>query len=189
MTGTLVKKAQNAAFTGLTLSASAQSDITVTSLTLRGNASTTVAGNLNAVAFATRVTSLALFDGDKQVGLAKAPDTTTALAQITNMNLVVPKGTTKTLTIKATLASSAGTAGVDAIAVGIVNSSSIQAQDKDSNTVTPTIDSALSGETGSGQLSQAPSVKQTILNSGTISLQADSQPVSNIRLLGRTLFR
>ncbi len=181
VTGTLVKKAQNAAITGLTLSASAQSDITVTSLTIRGNASTTVLGTLNAAAFATRVTSLALYDGATQVGLAKAPDTTTALAQITNMNLVVPKGTTKTLTIKATLASSAGSAGADSIAVGIVDSSSIQAQDQDSNTVTPTIDSALTG----AQLGQAPSVKQTILNSGTIAFQADSQPVSNIVIAGK----
>ena len=109
---TLVKKQQNVAVAALTLTASAQSDITVTKLTLAGQA--TVSGCLtfggaacNLSNFSQRVTSLALYDGNTQVGLAKAPDSTTGKALIDNMNLVIAKGTTKTLTVKAAFASTA----------------------------------------------------------------------------------
>ena len=188
VTGTVVKKGQNVPIAGLTLGSSAQSDITITSLTLRGQANVNGAG-FTAASFATRVTSLALYDGATQVGLAKAPDTTTADAQITNMNLLIPKGMTKTLVVKATLASTVTTGGTnDVISVGIIanvgSTSAIQVQDQDSNTVTPTIDSILNSGT-SGQLTTAPSVKETLLNSGTITLQADSHPVSNIVVAGK----
>lgn len=186
VTGTLVKKSANVPIAGITLTASAQSDITITSLTLSGQATTTSAWS--AANFATRVTSLSLSDGGTQVGLAKAPDTTLGTAQISNMNLVIPKGTTKTLTILATLSSSADTAFNDAISVGIAansgSTSQIQAQDQDSNTVTPTISSVLNTGTN-GQLTTTPSVKQTILNSGTITLQSESQPVTNIVIAGK----
>lgn len=186
VTGTLVKKSANVPIAGITLTASAQSDITVTSLTLTGQATTTSAW---AVAnFATRVTSLSLSDGGTQVGLAKAPDTTLGTAQISNMNLVIPKGTTKTLTILATLSSTADTAFNDQISVGIAansgSTSQIQAQDQDSNTVTPTISATLNTGT-SGQLTTSPSVKQTILNNGTLTFQAESQPVTNIVIAGK----
>jgi hypothetical protein len=109
---TLVKKQQNVPVAALTLTASAQSDITVTKLTLAGQA--TVSGCLtfggaacNLSNFSQRVTSLALYDGNTQVGLAKAPDSTTGKALIDNMNLKVAKGTTKTLTVKAALAGAA----------------------------------------------------------------------------------
>ncbi len=184
VSGTLVKKAQNVPIAGVTLSASAQSDITVTSLTFRGQANI-AGGGYTAADFATRVTSIALYDGDTQIGLAHAPDTTTADAQITNMNLLIPKGTTKSLTVKATLASSASTGATkDVISLGISAASAIQAQDQDSNTVTPTLNTVLNSGI-SGQLTAAPSVKQTILNSGTITVQADSNPVSNIVIAGK----
>lgn len=191
VSGTLVKKQQNVAIAGLTLTASAQSDITLTNLTLAGQANLATSGcNGNAFGgaacnlsnFSQRVTSLAIFDGATQVGVAKAPDTTTGKAQITNMNLVIPKGTTKQLTVKASFSSTASsTSPYDKVAVGIASASDAQAQDQDSNTVTPTISSAVTGQaTGA-----APSVVQTILNSGTVTVQADSHPVSNIVVAGK----
>lgn len=185
VTGTLVKKSADAPIAGITLAASAQSDVTVTSLTLTGQAS--IAGAApTAPAFATRVTSLALFDGATQVGVAKAPDTVTGAAQITNMNMLVAKGTTKSLTVKATLASAAtAVAPNDWVSVGIAAAADIAAQDADSNTVNATLSSTLSSAVAPGQLSAAPSVKQTILKNGTITVQADSHPVTNIVVAGK----
>ncbi len=188
VSGTLVKKQQNVAIAGLSLTASAQSDITLTNLTLAGQAALATsgcafgAGSCAAANFAQRVTSLALYDGVTQVGQAKAPDTTSGKAQITNMNLVIPKGTTKNLTVMASFSSSASTTSpFDKVAVGIAAAADAQVQDQDSNTVTPAIDAAVTGQaTGA-----APSVVQTIRNSGTVTFQADSHPVSNIVVGGK----
>ncbi|MDQ7815057.1 MAG: hypothetical protein RDU25_04620 [Patescibacteria group bacterium] len=187
VSSTLVKKQQNVAVAGLVLSASAESDVTITNLTLAGQAAlasvNSFGGSATALAnFSQRVTSLALFDGDTQVGLAKAPDTTTGKAQITNMNLTIAKGTSKTLTVKASFSSTASTtAPYDKIAVGVAAAADITAQDADSNTVTPSLDTSVTNQaTGA-----APSVVQTILNSGTITVQADAHPVSNIVVAGK----
>lgn len=188
VSGTLVKKQQNVPVAGLNLSSSAESDITITNLTLAGQAALATSGcafgaGACAVAnFSQRVTSLALFDGATQVGLAKAPDTTTGKAQISNMNLVIPKGTTKNLTIHASFSSTASTTSpYDKIAVGIALTTDIQAQDQDSNTVTPNLDTAVSNQSTNA----APSVVQTILNSGSLTIQADAHPVSNIVVAGK----
>lgn len=184
---TLVKKQQNVPVAALTLTASAQSDITVTKLTLAGQA--TVSGCLtfggaacNLSNFSQRVTSLALYDGNTQVGLAKAPDSTTGKALIDNMNLKVAKGTTKTLTVKAAFASTAASsAPFDRISVGVAQASDVDSQDQDSNTVTPTLSSSVTNQaTGA-----SPSVIQTILNSGTLTVSAESHPVSNIAVGGK----
>jgi len=187
VSGTIVKKQQNVAVAGLTLTASAQSDVTVTNVTLAGQAALAGsgcafgAGACAAANFSQRVTSLALFDGTTQVGLAKSPDTVTGKAQISNMNLVIPKGTTKQLTVKASFSSSASTtAPYDKIAVGIATANDVQAQDQDSNTVLPTVSPAVVS-----QATGAPAVIQTILNSGTITIQADAHPVSNIVVAGK----
>ena len=180
---TLVKKQQNVPIAGLVLTASNESDITITNLTLTGQAALSTSGcNFGAGAcaadnFDQRVTSLALFDGSTQVGLAKAPDTTTGKAQITNMNLVIPKGTSKTLTVKASFSSTASTtAPYDKVAVGVASDNDITAQDADSNTVTPQLDPAVINQaTGA-----SPSVVITLLNSGTLTVQADAHPATTI---------
>jgi hypothetical protein len=178
---TLVKKQQNVPVAGLVLTASNESDITVTNLTLAGQAAlatTNIFGDGNSANnFDQRVTSLALFDGTTQVGLAKAPDATTGKAQITNMNLLVPKGTSKTLTVKASFSSTASsTAPYDQVAVGVASANDITAQDQDSNTVDPSLDAAVVTQaTGA-----APSVKITILNNGNLTVQADAHPATTI---------
>jgi hypothetical protein len=187
VTGTVVKKSANVPVAGLTLAASAQSDVTVTSFVLTGQAS--IAGAApTAAAFATRVTSLALFDGTTQIGLARAPDTTTGRATVSNMNLLIAKGTSKNLTVVATRASQASTTTNDWISVGVSAASDVTAQDQDSNTVSPTI-SALLGTGAAGQLSTSllslPSVRQVILKNGTLTVQADSHPVSSIVVAGK----
>jgi hypothetical protein len=181
VSGTIVKKQQNVAVSALTLTASAQSDITVTNLTLAAQANINGAGYLASSA-AQRITSLALYNGATQVGIAQAPDTTTGKAQISNMNLVIPKGTTVTLTVKASFSSTASaSAPFDKVSVGVASANDMQVQDQDSNTVSPTLDSAVVTEATGG----SPAVVQTIMNSGTITVQADAHPVSNIVVAGK----
>lgn len=159
VSGTLVKKQQNVQVAGLTLTAAAQSDITITNLTLTGQAALAASGcafgtgSCAAANFAQRVTSLALFDGATQVGQAKAPDTVTGKAQIANMNLLIAKGTTKNLTIVASFSSTASTtAPFDKIAVGVATANDIQAQDQDANTVVPSLDAAVTNQSTGGAI-------------------------------------
>ncbi len=189
VTGTVVRKQSNVDVVGIVLTSSAQSDITVTSLTLAGQADKATTGcagfgaaACNSAGLSARVTSLALYDGTMQVGLAKAPDTTTGKAQISNMNLVIPKSSSKTLMVKATFSSTASsTSPYDKIAVGIAAVADVSAQDQDSNTVTPTLSTTLTGQaTGA-----TPSVQQSVIPAGTITVQADGMPVSNIVIGGK----
>jgi hypothetical protein len=179
---TLVKKQQNVPVAGIVLTASSESDITITNLTLAGQAALATVNNFGIAGtsdnnFDQRVTSLALFDGNTQVGLAKAPDATTGKAQITNMNLLVPKGTSKTLTVKASFSSTASTtAPYDKVAVGIALPGDVTAQDQDSNTVDASLDTAVVAQATGG----TPAVVITLLNSGALTIQADAHPATTI---------
>jgi len=188
--GTIVKKSQNVPVAGLVLSAGAQSSVLITSLTLTCQAALASTG----IAFGTagalancdeRITSLSLWDGATQVGTAHAPDTTTGAAQISNLNLNIAAGTSKSLTVAATFSSAASTtAPFDQVSVGVAADGDVTAQDADSNTVTPSRSSSLDANADSN----APSVKQTILNSGTITFAADSNPVSTIVVAGKDVW-
>jgi hypothetical protein len=181
--GTVVKKQSGVAVGGITLEASNQSDVKVTSLSVSGKASLAGAA-YSASDFATRVTAISLWDGEVQVGDAKAPDTTTGKAQVTNMNFTIPKGTTKTLTVKATFSSSvATTAPFDRVAVGVGSpSTDISAQDQEANTVTPTVGTTLGGASpvAASQLGTNPPVVQEVRPNGVLTVQTEAHPVSNI---------
>ncbi len=186
VSGTIVKKAQNVPVVGVSLQVGSQSDVKVTNLTLACKADIGNTGTFVAADCASRITSLALYDGDTMIGTAKSPDTTTGLAQIANMNLTIPKGTTKTLTAKATFSSAATAApNYDRVAVGVT---SITAQDDDANTVTPTIDAKLDGTGANQQLGNTPDVRQTILASGTLTVAEDAHPASTIVVAGKDVW-
>lgn len=188
--GTIVKKSQNVPVAGIVLSTGAQSGVLVTNLTLTCQAqlaSTGVSfGSAGALANCNeRVTGLSLWDGSTQVGTAKAPDTTTGAAQITNLNLNIAAGTSKSLEVRATFSSAASTtAPFDKISVGVASASDIQAQDADSNTVTASLGAAVSANASGA----SPSVVQTILNSGTVTFTSDSHPVSTIVVAGKDVW-
>ncbi|MHB8830857.1 MAG: hypothetical protein ACYC44_01980 [Patescibacteria group bacterium] len=186
---TIVKKAQNKPVVGLSLTAGAQSDITVTNVVLKCQAQlgqvAGVATNFNTAAglaaCSQRIISLALYDGDTMVGLAHAPDSVTGEAPITNMNLKVLKSTTKSLTVKATLSSAASTTHTDLISVGLAATDMVTAQDEDSNTVsTAGVNVKLYGTAATQQLGATPSVYQTIINSGSITVATDANPATTI---------
>ncbi|MFZ2803644.1 MAG: hypothetical protein WA001_00310 [Patescibacteria group bacterium] len=174
--GTIVRKQANVPVSAFALTSSAQSDVTITSLTLSAIASIN-GGAWLASSAAQRITSLALYNGTTQVGIAQAPDTVTGRAVISNMNLLIPKGTTVTLTAEATFASQVtATPPYDRVAVGIASTSDIQAQDQSSNDVSATLDSSVTNEA----LGTSASVVQTVVNGGTLTVQADASPASNI---------
>jgi hypothetical protein len=100
------------------------------------------------------------------------------------MNLTIPAGTSKSLTIQADLTSTASTtAPYDQVAVGIAVVGNVTAQDQDSNTIVPTLAAAVVGQT-----TAAPSVVQTILNSGTVTYNTDSNPASTIVIAGKDVW-
>ncbi len=182
VSGTIVKNQANVAIAGLSLTAAVQSDITITSLTLTGSATLNGGVTYTVAQLSTLVSSLKLMDGTTQVGLSQAPDTTLGTAQISNMNLVIPKGTTKNLTVVAALTSSATTtSALDKIAVGVAAAADIAAQDGDSNSVVPTLSAGVVANAATA----AQVVLQTLLKNGTLSVQADSHPVSNIVVAGK----
>ena len=120
------------------------------------------------------------------MGLAKAPDTTTGDAQITNMNVIVPKGTTKTLTAKVTLASTvSSTTSTDRFALGVALAADVVAQDQDANSVTASLDAAVvSNAATTGQ-----TVIQSVLNGGTITFQQDGHPQTAIIVAGGSAWK
>lgn len=188
--GTLVKKQQKVPVAGIVLSAGAQSDVLITNLTLTCQAKLASTGVSFGAAAALadcneRFASLSLWDGTTQVGTAKAPDTTSGAAQITNLSLTIPAGTSKSLTVAADLTSSASTtAPYDQVSVGIASTNDVTAQDKDSNTVTPSLTSALTANANGA----SPSVIQTILNKGTVTYNVDANPASTLVVAGKDVW-
>ncbi|MEK7655956.1 MAG: hypothetical protein AAB386_04755 [Patescibacteria group bacterium] len=187
--GTLVKKSANVPVAGLVFSAGAQSAVTVTSITLTCQAA--LASN---AAFGTtgakdacldRISSLSLWNGTTQVGVAKAPDTTSGAAQISNTNLVIPAGQSINLTVQATFGSTASTTSpYDQIAVGIAADADVQAQDADSNSVTASRSQGVDDQSDSA----APSVKMTVRNSGVVTYSTDSNPSATIVVAGKDVW-
>lgn len=172
VSATAVKRQQNIDTAGYVFTAGAQSDVIVRTvkLTGRGNES----GSYTAAGLAGVVTSCALFDGSTQVGVSRSPDTTAGTMDITNMNLTIPKGTSKTLVVRCTADSSVnGTE--DMYAVGIAAAGDVTADDSDSNSVTASVSAAVVANSGA-----SPSLSQTVKDKGTLSIQTNNMRQSTI---------
>lgn len=186
---TVVKKQSGLAVAAFVFTAGAQSDVKVTDVTLECQGALATSGNAFSSTGAKadcdqRVTKLSLWNGNTMVGTPKAPDTTSGQAQITNMDLTVPAGSSLTLTAKADLASTASTTSpFDQFAVGVADSG-IQAQDNDANTVTASIDTAVDNQADGA----SPSVVVTIRNSGVVTYNTDANPVSTIIVAGKDVW-
>ncbi len=175
---TVVKKQGMIPAAGFVFTAGAQSNVTIKSvkLTGRGNLSGSYAvADLDDV-----VTQCALFDeSGAQHGVSASPDTTAGTVNITNMNVLIPSGTSKTLTAKCT-ADSVISGTEDLFAVGILTASTdVTAEDADANTVTATLSSQITGNAGA-----SPTLAQTVKNSGTITLATDNLRQSTILVGG-----
>ncbi len=170
--GTAVKKQANIPTAGFVFTAGDQSDISIKTVKLTG------AGSLDGTTYTAPlvddvVTACALYDGDTQVGLAQAPDTTAGTFNITNMNVLVPRGGSKTLVAKCT-ADSVVEGAADYIAIGIDNDVDVTAEDQEANTVVPTRSTQVDANVNGTIL------VQTIRNSGTLTISPDNLRQSTI---------
>lgn len=164
-----VKKQQMIASSGIVLTAGAQSDVTVRSVKLTGNGDENNQASYSAAEFAQVVTSCDLYEGDTKLGSTQSLDSTNGTVQITNMNLLVAKGTSKTLVAKCTADSSVVHANGDFFKVGIANVADIVAEDGDNNTITI---AAVPG------VAAAPA--QNVKNGGVVTIAADNLRSSTI---------
>lgn len=171
--GTAVKKEQNFPVVGFVFTAGDQSDISVKTVKLTGSASFN-GSFYGATTTKDVVTACALFDGATQVGLSQAPDTTAGTFNITNMNVTVPRGGSKTLVAKCTADSTVEGAS-DFIAIGIDNDIDVTAEDQEANTVTPSRSTQVDANAGG-----TPVLVQTIRNSGTLTIATDNLRQSTI---------
>lgn len=182
-----VKKEQNVPTVGFTFTAGNES-VTLQELTLIGQAdhggiagATFGSGASAKAALSKDATVLCLYDGATIVGLCKAPDAADGKAAITGMNLTIPANSSKTLTVKASLASTIQNPAGDKFAIGI---DSIMAVDAKSAPVAASVMPAVLYQANSA----FPSVVQTIRPSGTLSIVDDSHPASAIVVGGKDVW-
>lgn len=179
VSGTVVKKTQNAEVLSVGFTAGIN-DVKLTKLRVMCQASIHGAPYVAADCWK-RVTSLALFDGDNQVGVAQSPD----MQGITVFTpaWIVPNGMTKRLKLKASFAPSASiNEPWDKVAFGIASGST--AEDMVYGQAVA-VDIA---DTLANQLTQSPSVTTTVLNSGTLSIMEDGHPPSQIVVAGKDVW-
>lgn len=183
VSGTVVKKTQDAEALGIKATA-AGGAMMIKSVPLRCQASIHGAAYTSADCWQ-RITKLAIFDGNTQVGYAVAPNTDGQAPILPNY--LVPKGATKNLTVKASFASTASlTEPYDKISIGI--DGDVIAVDMVYN---QNVKADVSATLSNTQLSQTPVVTTTILPSGTLTIVADNHPPSQIVVAGQdywTLF-
>lgn len=177
---TIVKNQSNVDSVGLVFTAGAQSDMLITAVKLTGSGDTS--GSFALATLNDVINSCALYDGATQVGLSANPDTTAGTMNITNMNLTIPKGTSKTLVAKCTADSVVAQSTGDRYAVGIATASTdVTAQDADGNSVTASLTAGVTSNAGTtGQ-----AVIMTVKSGGTLTIATDSLRQSTI-LVGGT---
>ena len=176
---------------GIALTAGDAGDITAKKLTVRVYADSTggaAFGALGDIAANTIVSSVTLYDGADVVAGPKSltlvgatPYTTTVdwyKAQFDDLNIVIPKGGTKTLTAKVTLLNTM--AANTYIALDVDPDDDIIAEDTDSNTITATPTVSLNN-TGA-----AMNPEITVLTSGSLDAYSEGNPDAANLVAGST---
>jgi len=125
---TYINGATDVAMTGMNLTAGTGKDIKVTSIKL------TATGAGSCLTESDCVLTVKLFDGSTQIGETKSLSGTTVT--FNNLNLVVTKGTTKTLVAKATLNTLSTVTDGTTLHFDVAAATDITAQDNDGNSVT-----------------------------------------------------
>ncbi len=172
-----VKRMQNVPALGFMASAAGH-DILVNGLDLECRGSIN-GGPFQATDCQKLVTSVAVYRGADQVGLAWAPNTDGSLHF--SPQLVVPGGSSIALTVKMSISSNISPDWpYDRVAFGIKQVSS--AIDLITQQAPQII---LAPEVSTAQLSNAPIVSQTIRPSGTLKIEADGHPAAQIVIGGK----
>lgn len=167
----VVRGSQNVSLVGFSLRATSD-DIKITSIKISASLNTAT-GSVSTIN--SDLVNVALYDGSTRVSDIKSFSGSALPSTITfsNMNYIVPKGTTKVLTVKANISTAAQ---VDAgYFVYLAATTDVSAVDSQSNTVTPTGTTANSGAT----------VVATVLNVGDVTVAKatdDSESKSRIVL-------
>jgi len=149
---TYVQGVNGVALLGLSLRA-ISGDVKITSLKITASSST---GTLTSG----EVQNLALYDGITQVGDTKSLDSTALTATFDNLNLVIPSGATKVLTLKGNISSNATTGDIYYFYVAAADSSNLSVYDTDGNSA------SLSGTAANS----AKSVLITVTTTGTVTV-------------------
>ena len=175
--GSAVLKQANIPSVGLTFTSGDQSEVLIRSVKLTG-----IGSHNNAFWSATTtrdiVTSCGLFDGTTQLGASKVPDATTGEMNITSVNAAVPSGGSKTLTVKCT-ADSTVEGAADYYAIGVAAAVDVTADDDQSNSITSTLSAGVVANT-----TAANTIRQTVRNGGTLTIQTDGLRQSTILVAG-----
>lgn len=173
--GTAVKKQKAVASAGFVLTAGAQSNITVSAITVTGSASTTASGYTTA-GLASAVTACSLFDKDsgQQYGTSQNPDVTAGTMTFSSVNFPIPAGSSKTVIIKCDMATTFTNTNVT-YALGIA-SGGVTSQDSSGNNITASY--------GSGVTTNASTSNQTVIQTikanGSLTVATDSLRQSDI---------
>lgn len=125
---TYINGATNVALTGINLQAGLGKDVKVTSIKV------TAVGANSCATETDCVLTIRLYDGATAVSDAKSLSTDNAT--FSNLNIVIPKGTTKTITVKGDLATLSSVAGSTTIRADVAAATDVTAVDNDGNTVT-----------------------------------------------------
>jgi hypothetical protein len=131
---TVINGTSNVVVTGLNFKASDAKDLSIRSLTI------TAVGASSCTTETACVLSVRLFDGDTQVGSARS--LSGDKATFNNLNVMVGRGQTKTLTVRADLNRLSSIGGGTTLRLGLADSGDVIAQDSNGNTVTATVTSA-----------------------------------------------
>lgn len=180
--GTAVKKQSNIKSVGLSFTSGDQSEIMVRSVKLTGIATleddAAPASSWGVTTTRNVITNCRIMDGATQLGNSAVPDSTTGQMNITNVNATVPAGGSKNLTVECT-ADSVVDGAHDLFAIGVAAAADIVADDDESNTVTPTLSAAVIANT-----TNANTVRQTVKNGGTLTINTDNLRQSTILVAG-----
>lgn len=175
ISGTTVKGSTYVQMVGFSFAAGAQSDVKVTQIKLTGQGDDTggtyTVGELDDVVISAR-----LYDGDTALSDWKSPASDGTIT-FDNMNWTITAGATKKVIAKVNLATTLMSSAADTAWLGIAAALDVSAQDKDSNTVTPTDGDA----TWSGPVNSTPTVLLTVNTAGTLTVATDGDtPLATI---------
>ena len=175
----------------ITVAGTGATTVTAGTVTLAGGtAGAALAANYGDIAADTLVSSITLYDGNDVVAGPESisiVDTGAAgftagsdyyRAQFDDLNMVIPAGSTKTLTVKVNLLNTATATRYLALDVSPAND--IISEDDDANTITP------SSAAANLNLAVNPNPTVTILTSGDLTASSEGNPDEDILVTGAT---
>ncbi len=182
VTSNVVSKQASVPAVGFVFSAGSQNNVSISSVKFTGEAN--VGAGYSLTNLRTVAQSCGLFDGlgstAAQFGTSQTPDATLGTINLTNLNLNIPHGTSKTLYVRCALESTVAAPAGDKFNIGIAANADVTAQDDNSNSVTASVDSAtMANSTGTSQ-----PIIMTVIPGGALTIAAGNMRASDIVVAG-----